>query len=194
MLLAVCLWAFIWVAPYVFLGRRSVITAIELLSCALFIALFWLDRRNNDWKVLLCVFFAVFAIPHFFQRDIVSMAQGLVCLWVGYWGLRFTRDSDVQMVKVDRVKATELAGVVEYDSQHVPGACVEECSGDWLQQFSQVRTDDDGRFALPPRDAPFHHVRVSWREAKTAHLLVEINPKARPLLVRLKRLRASAFQ
>jgi hypothetical protein len=47
--------------------------------------------------------------------------------------------------------------MVEYDSMHFSGMRVEECSADWIQQVSEVKTDDYGRFALPPRDGPVHH-------------------------------------
>ena len=193
MILAVCLWAFVWIGPYVFQGRRAVVTGIELLSCALFVALFWFDRRSDYWKVLFCVFFIAFAIPHFVHGDIVSMAQGGLCLLVGYWWFRYGRESEAETLKLTRVKAVDLAGVAECDSKRLSGVCVEECSEDWTQQFSQVKTDDDGRFALPRTEGTVHYVRVSRPEAGTIHLRVEITPKARPLLVRLKRRRSSPF-
>ena len=90
-----------------------------------------------------------------------------------------------------RVKAAELAGVVKYDSVHLAGVSVEECSEDWTQQFSQVKTDAEGRFALPSREGAVHYVRVSRPEAGTVHLRVELTPEARPLRVRLKRRRIS---
>ncbi len=193
MFLAVCLWAFIWIGPYVYRGRHGVVTAIELLSCALFVALFWFDRRSDYWKVLFCVFFAAFAIPYFISGDVVSIAQGGLCLWVGYWWFRYGREAGAQRPKVTRVKATDLAGVVKYHSMQIPGVSVEECSEDWTQQISQVKTDGEGRFALPRSDGSVHYLRVSRPEAGTVHLRVELAPNARPLMVRLKSRRASVF-
>ena len=193
MVLAVCLWAFVWIGPYMFRGRPAVITGIELLACALFVALFWHDRRSDYWKVLFCVFFVAFAIPHFVNGDVVSMAQGALCLLVGYWWFRYGREPGAPALKVTRVKAAGLAGVAEYDSKRVAGLCVEECSEDWTQQFSQVKTDGDGSFALPRREGTVHYVRVSRPEAGTVHLRVELSPKARPLRVSLKRRRTRLF-
>jgi len=189
MVLAVCLWAFVWVGPYVLRGRQSMVTAIELLSCALFVALFWLDRRSGYWKVLFCVFFISFAIPLFVHGDFVSMAQGLLCLLIGYWWFRYGKDPGTAVLKVTSVKAADLTGVAEYDTRTLAGVCVEECSEDWTQQFSQVKTDAEGRFALPSREGTVHYVRVSRPEAGTIHLRVELTPEARPLRVRLKRRR-----
>jgi hypothetical protein len=193
MILAVCLWAFVWIGPYVLQGRRSAVTAIELLSCALFVALLWFDRRSDYWKVLFCVFFIAFAIPHFVHGDIVAMAQGALCLLVGGWWLWYGREPGAATLKVTRVKAVELAGVAEYGSARLSGVCVEECSEDWTQQFSQVKTGEDGRFALPARAGSVHFVRVSRPEAGTIHLRVELAPKAKPLLVRLKPRRRRAL-
>ncbi|HEY1203636.1 MAG TPA: hypothetical protein VGF05_03005 [Bryobacteraceae bacterium] len=193
MILAVCLWAFVWVGPYVFQGRHGAVAGIELLSCALFVALFWTDRRSDYWKVLFCVFFVAFAIPHFVHGDIVSMAQGGLCLLVGYWWFRYGKEPDPDTLIVTRVKAADLAGVAEYDSARLSGVCVEECSEDWTQQFSQVKTDEDGRFALPHSEGTVHFVRVSRPEAGTIHLRVELTPKAKPLLVRLRRRQVSPF-
>jgi hypothetical protein len=193
MVLAVCLWAFVWIGPYVFQGRRAVITGIELLCCGLFVALFWYDRRSGYWKVLFCVFFVAFAIPHFVHGDVVSMAQGILCLRVGYWWFRYGRDPGTPALKVTRVKAADLAGVAEYNSTRLAGVSVEECSEDWTQQFSQVKTGEDGCFALPPREGTVHFIRVSRPEAGTVHLRVELSPEARPLRVRLKRRRFPRF-
>jgi hypothetical protein len=194
LLLAVCLWALVWIGPYIIHGQQTVVTVIELSSCALFVALIWFDRRRSDWKVLLCVFFAAFAIPYFVRGDIVSVVQGGLCLWVGYWWFRYARGDDSQTLKVTRVKADGLAGVVKYDAMQLSTVSVEECSEDWIQQFSHVKTDSGGRFALPRRDGQVHYVRVSSPEARTVHLRVELTPDARPLTVRLKRRRASVFQ
>jgi hypothetical protein len=84
--------------------------------------------------------------------------------------------------------------VAEYDSARLPGVCLEECSEDWTQQFSQVKTDGDGRFALPHREGAVHYVRVSRIGATTLHLRVELAAKARPLLVRLEPKRNQAFE
>jgi len=173
MVLAVCLWAFVWVGPYVLRGRQSMVTAIELLSCALFVALFFIS----------------FAIPLFVHGDFVSMAQGLLCLLIGYWWFRYGKDPGTAVLKVTSVKAADLTGVAEYDTRTLAGVCVEECSEDWTQQFSQVKTDAEGRFALPSREGTVHYVRVSRPEAGTIHLRVELTPEARPLRVRLKRRR-----
>jgi hypothetical protein len=70
---------------------------------------------------------------------------------------------------------------------------VEECTEDWTQQVSQVKTDDDGRFELPLSDGQVHFLRVSRPGAGTVHLRVELVPKARPLEVRLKPRRTSPF-
>jgi hypothetical protein len=194
MVLAVCLWGAVWIGPYVFRGRQEVVTGIELVACALFVALFWFDRKKDYWKVLFCVFFIAFAIPHFMNGDAVSMAQGGVCLLVGYWWFRYGRNDDTPALKVTRVKAVDLTGVAEYDSARLPGVCLEECSEDWTQQFSQVKTDGDGRFALPHREGAVHYVRVSRIGATTLHLRVELAAKARPLLVRLEPKRNQAFE
>ena len=91
------------------------------------------------------------------------------------------------LLKVTRVQAPELAGVVEYDSLRFSAMRVEECSDDWKQQLSQVTTDENGRFTLPHvSDDLVHCVRVSLHGAKTVHLYVELSADARPLLVRLK--------
>lgn len=93
----------------------------------------------------------------------------------------------VPRIKAVSVKAADLAGVVEYDTMHFAGMRVEEYAADWVQQLSQVTTDDNGRFALPrTSDGPVHWVRVSWRGTVPAHLQVELSPDAQPLLVRLK--------
>jgi len=166
-----------------------VVTGIELLSCALFVALFWIDRRSGYWKVLFCVFFIAFAIPHFLHGDIVSTAQGLLCLLIGYWWFRYGKEPGAASLKVTSVKAVDLTGIAEYDARTLAGVCVEECSEDWTQQFSQVKTDAEGHFALPIREGTVHYVRVSRPEAGTVHLRVELTPEARPLRVRLKRRR-----
>jgi hypothetical protein len=187
MIVAVCLWAFVWIGPYIFQGRRTVVAGIELLCCALFVALFWIDRRNDYWKVLFSVFFVAFAIPHFVHGDLVSMAQGLLCLLVGYWWFRYGKQPDEDKLHVTSVKADSLAGIAECDSRRIAGVSVEECSEDWTRQLSQTKTGDDGRFALPASEGTVHFVRVSRPEAGTVHLRVEIVPKARPLRIRLKR-------
>jgi len=93
-----------------------------------------------------------------------------------------------------RVKAPDLAGVVEYDSMHFSGMCVEEYAEDWETRLSQVKTDGEGRFALPRiSDGPGHCVRVSWPGTQTVHLQLEISPDARPLLVRLKPRKPTAY-
>ena len=90
-------------------------------------------------------------------------------------------------IKVTRVQAPELAGVVEYDSLRFSAMRVEECSDDWTRQLSQVTTDENGRFTLPHiSDDLVHCVRVSLHGAQTVHLYVELSADARPLLVRLK--------
>jgi hypothetical protein len=191
MVLAVCLWAFVWIGPYIFRGRLVVV--IELLSCALFIALLWVDRQHGYWRVLLSVFVAAFAIPFFLRGDLVSVAQGGVCLFVGYWWFRYGRNAGAETLKVTNVKASDLAGVVEYDERHLAGVSVEECTEDWTQRISLVQTDAQGRFSLPHGDAAVHYVRVSRSEAGTVHLRVELSANARPLLVQLRPRRASVF-
>ena len=126
MVLAVCLWAFVWVGPYVLRGREAVVTGIELLSCALFVALFWIDRRSGYWKVLFCVFFIAFAIPHFLHGDIISMAQGGLCLLIGYWWFRYGKEPGTAALKVTSVKAADLTGIAEYDTKRLPGVCTTE--------------------------------------------------------------------
>jgi hypothetical protein len=104
--------------------------------------------------------------------------------------------SRVPRIKTVSVKAPELAGVVEYDTMRVSGIRVEECAADWVQQLSEAKTDDDGRFALPSAEssAPVHWVRVSWpKVAEPAHLEVELSPDAQPLLVRLKPRKPTAY-
>ena len=191
MVLAVCLWAFVWIGPYVFRGRLVVV--IELLACSLFTALLWVDRQHSYWKVLLIVFFAAFAIPYFLRGDLVSMAQGGLCLFVGYWWFRYGRGAGTETLKVTSIKASDLAGVVEYDARHLAGVSVEECTEDWTQRISLVQTDAEGRFALPHEDAPVHYLRISRSEAGTVHLRVELSASARPLLVQLRPRRASIF-
>lgn len=110
------------------------------------------------------------------------MAFAVGYLLLGYFWL----EDLLPKSRVTRVKAPALSGVVEYDSMHFSGMIVEECAPDWIQQFAEVKTGDDGRFALPPRDGPVHYVRVSWPGTGTVHLKVELAPGARPLLVRLK--------
>jgi hypothetical protein len=99
----------------------------------------------------------------------------------------------IPKIKVVSVKAADLTGVVEYDSMHFSGMRVEECSDDWAQQLSEVKTDDDGRFALPHiSDDPTHWVRVSWPGTERVHLRVELSPGAPPLHVCLNyRIRTS---
>ncbi|HEY1220863.1 MAG: hypothetical protein ABSE42_10915 [Bryobacteraceae bacterium] len=100
----------------------------------------------------------------------------------------------VPRIKTACVKAADLAGVVEYESMHLPGIRVEECAADWVTQVSQVKTDDDGRFALPhTSDGSSHWVRVSWPGTETVHLQVELDPDAQPLLVRLKYRKPRAY-
>jgi len=90
-------------------------------------------------------------------------------------------------ISVAWVKAPDLAGTVEYDSMHFSGMRVEECTADWATQLSEVKTDDNGYFALPSTsDDPVHWVRFSWPGTETVHLRVELSPTAQPLLVRLK--------
>ena len=65
------------------------------------------------------------------------------------WPILYCLDPDARGRIPVRVKAPDLAGVVEYYSMHFSGVCVEEYADDWVTQLSQVKTDDDGRFALP---------------------------------------------
>ncbi len=91
-ILAICLWAIIWVAAsYMSHGRRLVVTGMELVACGLFVALFWFDRKMDYWKVVLFIFVAAFAIPHFFHGDAVFVAEGSLCLWAAYYWSRLAR-------------------------------------------------------------------------------------------------------
>ena len=77
---------------------------------------------------------------------------------------------------------------------HFSGMSVEEYTEDWGTQLSLVKTDGDGRFALPRiSDGPDHWVRVSWPGTETVHLQVEISPEAQPLLIRLKPRKPTAY-
>ena len=127
--------------------------------------------------------------------------QYWLSLWRGLFGLcglwlarSLFIETDAGTRKVRPAKAPHLEGVVEYDSMHFSGMRVEECAADWIQQVSEVKTDDNGRFALPLHpEIPIHYLRFSWPGTAEVFLAVEICPDASPLLVRLKPWRATAF-
>lgn len=113
--------------------------------------------------------------------------RAICARWPSWARVRAEVEAQRLIPKIVWVQAAELAGVVEYDSMHFAGMRVEECSDDWVQQISEVKTDDDGHFALPRiSDDPTHWVRISWPGTHTVHLRVDLSPDAPPLHVRLK--------
>ena len=171
-----------------------------LLSAALLAYWVWFEgwrRFLRETVPLFVIVFAIFTIAH---RVIGWSDQGFVglfwyvLLWMAallvhglYLKLIGADDTGDRPSTALRVKAAELAGVVEYDTMRLSGIHVEELAADWVQQLSEAKTDENGRFALPVESsAPVHWVRVSWPGTETVHLQVELSPDAQPLLVRLK--------
>jgi len=139
-------------------------------------------------------------------KDDLANTESWAEIWAAFRAILLTWPSWAQVraevraerllpkIKLVWVKAGDLAGEVEYDSMHFSGMRVEEWSDDWAQQFSEAKTDDNGRFTLPRiSDDPTHWVRVSWPGTEPFHLEVELTPDAQPLLVRLKPRRPTAY-
>jgi hypothetical protein len=82
--------------------------------------------------------------------------------------------------------ASHLGGSVQYDSMKVSDALVEECTPDWKQPLSSVKTNASGFFELPSKGAgAVHNLRVTWSKTSSARLRVQIVPDAPPLVVEL---------
>ncbi len=138
-------------------------------------------------------------------KDDLANTESWAEIWAAFRAILLTWPSWAQVraevraerllpkIKLVWVQAADLAGVVEYDSMHFAGVRVEECSDDWAQQLSEVKTDDNGRFTLPRiSDDPTHWVRVSWPGTRMVYLRVELSPGAPPLHIHLKyRIRTS---
>jgi hypothetical protein len=182
-LLVVILWVTACLgASRLFHWRQIPTIAVVLLVSVIALALLYrLEGRRVFWSntvtgAISCA--SIYAIPH-----------GLTGFFADFWRSMppLPRWPQGPLIRATRVRAPDLAGVVEYDTQHFSTMRVEECSDDWTQQLSQVTTDANGHFALPRiSDDSVHCVRVSWPGAKTAHLYVELSADAQPLLVRLK--------
>ncbi len=191
-IVAACLWATASIAVIYTLRQHSVPARIgsEILLAGAGLALWiWSRRKNHDPIVGLTWFgivMGVIMISSWITRDWASILIGVWYIWVVRENIIDAADTEGQ-IRPASVHATELTGTVEYDSMHFSGVLVEECSSDWTTQFSQVKTDDSGRFALPhASDGPVHYIRVSWPGTRAVHLRVETSAGAQPLLVRLR--------
>jgi len=164
-------------------------SGLYLFMAAILLAVVWVvlvKFLNHNWRVFVD---AWRSRPSSIVRVVfAALIAGCWRIIVDVWHMRPTLPRHQgPWIRATRVRASDLAGVVEYDSQHFSTMRVEECSDDWMQQLSQVTTDANGHFALPrTSDDSVHCVRVSWPGAKTAHLYVEVSVDAQPLLVRLE--------
>src|SRR5437667_3634283 len=191
-IVAACLWATASIAVSYTLRQHSVPARIgsEILLAGAGLAFWiWSRRKNHDPIVGLTWFgivMGVIMISSWITRDWASILIGVWYIWVVREYIIDAADTEGQ-IRPASVHATELTGTVEYDSMHFSGVLVEECSSDWTKQFSLVKTDDSGRFALPhASNGPVHYIKVSWPGTRAVHLCVETFADAQPLLVRLK--------
>jgi hypothetical protein len=105
-----------------------------------------------------------------------SIAPSWSAVWATARAKRLSRAqiravARVPTIKTVSVKASELAGTVEYDTMRLSGIHVEELAADWVQQLSETKTDENGHFELPAEGSvPVHWVRVSWPAVETVHL------------------------
>jgi hypothetical protein len=133
----------------------------------------------------------------------IVLGAAIIASWMsgGWWSVLFdawfvweawsyfadTSGMEDGQIRAVSVYAKGLAGKVEYDSMHFSGIVVEEYSSDWTQRFSQVKTDDEGRFSLPHTTrGPLHYIKISWPGTKAVHLRVEIAADSQPVAVHLK--------
>jgi hypothetical protein len=166
--------------PIVDIGAQVILTGILVVSWI------WLDRQRAD-STLRRIFLAVVAggiiISYCVNGDWWSLCYDALIVATSW--KYFIPDSEP--TRAFCVRASVLAGTVEYESMRFPGVFVEEYSSDWTRRLSDVRTDADGRFSLPSvSGGRIHHIKVSWPGTRTVYLNVEMMPEARPLLVRLK--------
>jgi hypothetical protein len=148
--------------PLVFWRRlREHLAAVATVVCALFgvqVIVFRLTYREGPLVALSGLTFAVSAL----------VAGGRIAMAI--------KD------RPHRAIASHLEGIVEHDSTRVSGALVEECSPDWKEQLSSVKTDENGRFILPESTTgPVHFLRVTWAYGRSLRIRVHIKPDA-PLL------------
>ena len=188
-----CFWAIACIVISYALRQQPALMvggAILLLSGAVLALRMWSDRRHDDRTLRLTWVGIV-------------LGAAIIASWTsgGWWSLWFdawfiweawrsfidTVDREDGQIRTVSVRARELTGAVEYDSMHCSGILVEEYSSDWKQRFSEIKTDDNGRFAVPHTiEGPLHYLKISWPGTTSVHLRVEIAAHAQPLLVRLK--------
>lgn len=147
-IIAVCVCgACVAVAPYAVRPWKWVAIAVFVLPFGVIFWLIWRARKTTDRHVLLSIACVALAL-----NSIASGDPMPGCLWllIGLGWFWLAWNSNAPPLRAPRVKASELSGMMEYESMHFAGMRVEECSTDWRQQLSEVKTDGDGRFALPP--------------------------------------------
>jgi len=191
-IVAACLWATASITVSYTLRQHSLPTRIgsEILLAEAGLGLWIWSRRKNHDPIMGLTWFGIVMgvtmISSWITGDWASILIGVWYIWVVREYIIDAADRERQ-IRARCVHATGLTGTVEYDSMHFSGVLVEECSSDWTKQFSQVKTDASGGFALPhASDGPVHYIRVSWPGTRAVHLRVETFADAQPLLVRLK--------
>src|SRR5437667_735591 len=153
-IVAACLWATASITVSYTLRQRSVPTRIgsEILLAGAGLALWIWSRRKNHDPIMGLTWFGivmgVIMISSWITGDWASILIGVWYIWVVREYIIDAADREGQ-IRARSVHATGLTGTVEYDLMHFSGVLVEECSSDWTKQFSLVKTDDSGRFALP---------------------------------------------
>lgn len=160
---------------------------IQLILMGILVAFWiWLDRHRVD-STLKRMFFGIVAggavIAYCINREWWSLCYDVLIVATS-WRYFLTDDEPTRAVSA---RASGLTGTVEYESMHFPGVLIEEYSSDWADRLSSVRTDANGRFAMPRTSGgSVHYIKVSWPGARTVYLNVYIMPDAPQLLVRLK--------
>jgi hypothetical protein len=178
--------AFLWAGALVgsaALHLRAVWAFVLVLPVVLLFWAAWRDKRLL-WE-LTCIYWGAGALAELAEGSyLVASLFGLNCaIWICLRGAV----GDAAPIKVPRLKAPRLAGAIEYGKLRFSGMRVEECSKDWVGRLSETETDEDGRFALPETPgAPMRYLRVVWMGGMTAHVQVELSPRARPLVVHLE--------
>lgn len=187
-----CLWAVAWVGVTYGLRQQLALRVAGQVLLALAVVATWISSRRllHDRVLALTWFGTVIGavtLGYLRSRDWWSLLLDAWCTWVMWRYIIRVKDAQGGPIRVNAVHSAGLAGTVEYESMRFSGVLVEECSPDWTQKLSEVKTDSGGGFALPyVCDAPVHYVRVSLPGTRTVHLGVTISPAAEPLLIRLK--------
>ncbi len=190
--------ALVWVMA-TYHGRLVPVSIlVGLLGFVLLGALLWLDRRSYDAALsrpALCIWWAALGIGFWLTGHKASaLVCAVLCMRDSYEWLTVGKGSETSMVRVARIEAPELAGVVERDSLAVPSVLVEECSPDWHRILSEIRTDDRGRFTLATDGGSVRYLRFSSSGTRMPlHFRVQLSPYAAPLVIRLKPRTPHAF-